>query len=400
MASRIDSGSHLQRGAVPVFMAFVAMGFGDAVGPLVSLSKEEFNLSNTSAQLIPFTGYGVFAALSLPMGIFQGRHRRKSLVLAGLLVMLLGLLIPTVGLFSIGTLLVTVLLIGAGNVILQVSGNPLMRDASPPGGYARNLSFAQFFKGMGTVSSSLIPVGATVLAGASWRIMFPIYAVFVLLSVAAVLRTRIREYDAPGRRPPGFASTVALLRKRFVAAMALSIFVYIGAEVTVATQTPLLLQEQFGLDAGRIGLLGTALFVTALTAGRLVGGFLLRNFHSNTVLRIGCIISIAGLLGVYIPSTGMAITSLIFTGLGFANTFPLIFSITIRAMPEYTDALSGLLLTMVIGGALLPLVAGFTADQTGSVPMSFLIPLAAFLFISAVAFSPLTRLQAERRPAG
>ncbi len=56
--------------AFPVFIAFLAMGFGDAAGPLVSQAKEYFNLSNFAAQLIPFVGLIMFGVLSLPMGIF------------------------------------------------------------------------------------------------------------------------------------------------------------------------------------------------------------------------------------------------------------------------------------------------------------------------------------------
>ena len=53
----------------PVFLAFLAMGFGDAVGPFVSLAKDQFHLSNTVASLIPFVGFSMFGLLSVPMGV-------------------------------------------------------------------------------------------------------------------------------------------------------------------------------------------------------------------------------------------------------------------------------------------------------------------------------------------
>ena len=40
--------------ALPVFLVFLAMGFGDAVGPFVSLAKGQFHLSNAVANLIPW----------------------------------------------------------------------------------------------------------------------------------------------------------------------------------------------------------------------------------------------------------------------------------------------------------------------------------------------------------
>ena len=38
--------------AIPVFLAFLAMGFADAAGPFVGLAKQQFHLSNFAAQLI------------------------------------------------------------------------------------------------------------------------------------------------------------------------------------------------------------------------------------------------------------------------------------------------------------------------------------------------------------
>ena len=67
--------------AVPVFLAFLAMGFGDASGPFVSLAKQEFNLSNFAAQLIAFSGYIMFGLLSVPMGIFQDKKGKKFVLM-------------------------------------------------------------------------------------------------------------------------------------------------------------------------------------------------------------------------------------------------------------------------------------------------------------------------------
>jgi hypothetical protein len=52
---------------VPVFLAFLAMGFLDAVGPFVGLAKTEFTLSNTVAFLVPFMGFIMFGLLSVPI---------------------------------------------------------------------------------------------------------------------------------------------------------------------------------------------------------------------------------------------------------------------------------------------------------------------------------------------
>jgi fucose permease len=71
-------------------------------------------------------------------------------------------------------------------------------------------------------------------------------------------------------------------------------------------------------------------------------------------------------------------------GLGFANIFPLVFSLAVERMPEHTNALSGLMVTAIVGGAFLPPLMGLVADRT-SVSTSFVVPLAAVLYITWVA---------------
>ena len=80
--------SDMRLRTLPVFLAFLAMGFADAVGPFVSLAKNEFQLSNTVASLIPFVGFSMFGLLSIPMGVFQDKRGKKFVLMLGLVVAL------------------------------------------------------------------------------------------------------------------------------------------------------------------------------------------------------------------------------------------------------------------------------------------------------------------------
>lgn len=81
----------------------------------------------------------------------------------------------------------------------------------------------------------------------------------------------------------------------------------------------------------------------------------------------------------------MAVVGFFIVGLGFANIFPLVFSITVDAMPENANALSGLMVMAIVGGAFLPPLMGLLADYAHSVQFSFLVPLTAILYITWVA---------------
>ncbi len=372
--------------AFPVFLAFLAMGFADASGPFVSLAREQFKLSNFAAQMIAFVGFVMFGFLSVPMGVFQDKMGKKFILILGLAIMLAGLLIPAVfGFSTFPVFLVTVLLLGAGATTLQVAGNPIMRDVSGPGLYSRNLSLAQFVKAIGSLSGPLLPVIAARYFGASWQVVFPIYSAAVLITILTLLPLKVNEEKAPDHKPTSLASCLALMKNGYVAMMVMAIFFYVGAEVSVSAGIPLYLKDRFGVDINKIGLLGTGLFFLALTIGRFSGGVILNWMKPRTFFIGTSILSIAGLLGIFVPSQSVAVASFFVIGFGFANIFPLVFSIVVDSMPEHTNALSGLMVTAIVGAAIVPPVMGFVSDLAGSVQLGFLVPLAAILYITWTA---------------
>ena len=368
---------------LPVFLAFLAMGFGDAVGPFVGLAKNEFQLSNTVATLIPFVGFIMFGLLSVPFGVFQDKRGKKLVLIMGLCVILAGLLNASFGLNSFARFLLTVLLVGAGAAILQVAGNPIMRDVSGEGKYSRNLSLGQFVKAIGSLSGPVIPVVAARYFGASWKVIFPIYAVAVLITLLAVAALRV-ERKEPEHKAATLASCLALLKNGYVLAMVAAIFLYVGAEVCVSAGIPLYLKERFDIDINRVGLLGTGLFFTALTIGRLSGGVILNWMAPRKFFLLACAASVAGLLGLWVPDRTVAVASFFLAGLGFANIFPLVFSLAVESLPERANELSGLMVTAIVGGAFLPPLMGLLADHA-TVQIGFLVPLAAILYVTGTA---------------
>ena len=382
--------------AFPVFLAFLAMGFADAAGPFVSLAKEQFQLSNFMAQLIPFVGFVMFGVLSVPMGVLQDKQGKKTVLLLGLGIMLAGILIPAVaGLSTFPVFLVTVLLLGAGGTTLQVAGNPIMRDVSPDGKYSRNLSLGQFVKAVGSLSGPLIPVIALRYFGAGWGIIFPIYSAAVAVTMLACLTLKVDETHAPDHKPATFGSSLAMLSNGYVAMMILALFLYVGAEVSVSSGIPLYLQDRFQVDINKIGLLGTGLFFLALTIGRFSGGVILTWVKPKTFFLITCVLSLLGLLAMFLPSESAAVAGFFLIGLGFANIFPLIFSIVIDRMPADANALSGLMVMAIVGGAIVPPLMGLVADSAKSVQFSFVVPLAAVVYITWTALMQRKTVSAE-----
>jgi fucose permease len=369
--------------AFPVFLAFLAMGFLDAEGPFVSLAKNEFHLSNAAAFLTPLVGLSMFGLLSIPAGILQNRRGKKFVLMLGLAVALIGMLIASAGLNSFPRFLLTIVLLGAGTAILQVAGNPLMRDVSPEGKYARNLSLGQFVKAVGSLCGPLVPVIAARYFGASWMVIFPIFSVALLVTLLAAGSLQLPA-DRTAAATATLRSSLRLLRNPFMLAMTCAIFLYVGAEVSISAGIPLFIKERFGLEISRVGLLGTGLFFMALMIGRFMGGVILNWVKPTHFLGATSVLSLAGMIALYVPSGRVAAAAFFLIGLAFANIFPLIFSITVDRMPERANEISGLLVTAIVGGAALPPLMGLVADHS-SMRTSLLVPIAAIVYVFALS---------------
>ena len=286
--------------------------------------------------------------------------------------------------------MLTLFLLGAGAAILQVAGNPIMRDISAPGKYSRNLSFGQFVKAIGTLSGSLIPLAAARWWGLDWKILFPIYSAVVLLTIVVVGFLKVNEQKFEGEKAATFGSCFSLLKNKYVLMMVLAIFVYVGAEVCMSSGIPIYLKDIFGFDIASLAVAGTGFFFLAILIGRFLGSLILNWIPAKRFLWITVIISIISILGLFLQNQTIAIICIFTGGLGFANIFPLVFSITVDNMPERANELSGLMVSAIIGGALIPLLMGLVADNI-SVLFGFIVPVICMLFILVVSFFSLAK---------
>lgn len=373
--------------AQPIFLAFLCMGFGDVVGPLTSQLQKEFELTNFAAGLVTFMGFIMFGLLSVPLGVFQDRKGKKFVLQLGLIAATIGLILPILGSYSSFALLLgALLLLGTGATMLQVAGNPIMRDVSPEGKYSRNLSYGQFVKAIGSLSGALIPILAAKFWNMDWKLLFPVYSVLVVLALVYLLVTRIDEKKDENASPASLISCLSLLKNPYILTMVIGIFLYVGSEVSMSAKLPNYLAEKFNFDITELGLWGTLFFFLALMAGRFAGGVILNWFSPKKFLTITTIIALVGIAGLYVASNStIGFISIAVIGLGFANIFPLIFSITIDKMPERSNEISGLMVTAIIGGAFVPLAFGAIADAF-SLMAGFAVPAICMLYIFIISF--------------
>jgi fucose permease len=112
---------------------------------------------------------------------------------------------------------------------------------------------------------------------------------------------------------------------------------------------------------------------------------ILSRIPANKFFIATVIVAIIGIMLMFIPNEFLAFTGVVLVGLGFANIFPLVFSITIDRMPEHSNELSGLMVTAIVGGAIVPIIMGKVADLT-NVLTGFVVPFVCLLYIAFTSY--------------
>ena len=379
-----------------VFLVFLAMGFGDAAGQLVSVVEKVFNISPFMASFVSFFGLIMFGVLSVPMGVVQSRIGKKSTLMIGLVLFLCGAILPVIA-FSFGVILLSVFLMGAGAAILQVSGNPMMRDVSAEGKYSSNLSFAQSVKAIGTLSTSLIIVliGTSLMkygwfsavgqdgeaVNMGFRILFPIFAVVLLVTLLLVAAFVPNAKNEETEKPTTVGKCIKALGNPYILMMFLGIFFYCGAEASMFNRIPSILIEN---NPSLTPAIGNIVLIVALFVGRFAGGVFLRFMKPNTFLYVTIGISVLGNVLLFLPYNSVITwLSFILIGLGFANIFPLIFSMCIDRMPDKSNEISGLMTTAIVGAGIVPLLTGDAANI--NFKYAFIVTLCCLAYLTFVA---------------
>lgn len=358
---------------LPIFLAFLLMGVADAMGPL----SKQVSANPVMAALMPFFVFIAFAIFSVPGGVLAARIGKKKLLLLGLGLCTVATAVPAFLNPPFPLLLASIFLLGVGTTFLQVAGNPIMRDVSAAGDYSRNLALAQGIKGVGSTASAYMVTAITslaFLAAMGWRAAFPVF--FVLMALAFVLVSTLKIEETRADEPPSIGSSLALLGEPAFALAVLGIFLYVGAEVCMATFLQPSL-ERMGFAPEKAALLGPSLFFGTLTVGRLVAGSV--KVSPRIFFRLSAALGLAGLVLLFTGIPGLAIPAVILGGLGFANIWPMLFSITVEAKPERASELSGLMCMAISGGAIVPLVMGRLGG--GASAFAFIVPVACFGYL-------------------
>lgn len=303
--------------------------------------------------------------------------------------------------------------LASGVVVVQVVANPLISMLGRPETAHSRLTFAQAFNSLGTtvfpvvgavlILGSLASVSAGELSGAelsayrtaeSQAIVHGYLGIAVALAVVAGVVWLFRN-ALPGERheESGGLAGLDLLKRPRLGIGALSIFLYVGAEVSIGSLiVNYLMQDRvMGLAEQEAGKL-IGLYWGGAMVGRFIGSAVLRLVSPGLVLA-GVAAGAIALIALSTQNTGIVSGySLLAIGLMNAIMFPTIFSLACEKLgPRAADG-AGIINVAIFGGAVIPLVTGMIADATGSLAVSLVLPALCYAVIAGFGWY-------ARRPA-
>lgn len=357
---------------------FFIMGFVDIIGIAINYVKQDFVfLNDTLANMLAMSCFFWFLVLSVPTGMLMNKIGRKKTVLLSFALQVVAFGIPVI-IYDFTSVLVAFAFVGIGNTLLQVALNPLVTDVVKREKLTGTLTLGQFVK---AVCSFLGPIITSWASGMAfgWKLIFPVYSVTSLIALAWLWFTPIKE---SGREETvSFRMAFDLFKDKYIVAFFIGILVLVGVDVGINTTFPKLLMEKCGLPLNEAGL-GNSVYFFARTLGALAGGIILLKYSEIKFFSYSVLLAAIGLAGMLMTENLWVILAfVVIFGLGYANLFAIIFSLSLKRVPDRANEVSALLIMGVSGGALLPPLLGMVSDQFGTQVAALIVLTIVWLYM-------------------
>lgn len=407
------------RQIVPFVVAlFFAWGFATVLNDtLIPKLKGLFELSYAEVMLTQFCFFLGYLFFSIPAGLLLSRVGYVWGIVVGLLVMGFGylLFVPAALLGVYPGFLAALFIVAGGITILQVAANPLIALLGPPEGSHSRLNLAQAFNSIGTTigpyigAALILSTGVVIPAAArlspetlaayrkteAYALQWPFLVFAALLAALAFIFWYLRRANLPSvNQAATLKGTLALLKHPRLALGMLSIFIYVGAEVSIGSVMAnyLMLPHTLGLMAERAGEM-VSLYWGGAVIGRFIGSAALRYVSAGRALTVCAIIACLLAVTSALSAGTFAAATLLLIGLFNSIQFPTIFTLAIEGEEGDTPEASALLCMAIFGGAVIPLITGAVADRIG-LSLALFVPAICYIWIAAygvISAEPLTR---------
>ncbi len=429
---------------------------------LIPVFKKAFSLSQAQSQLVSvafYVAYTVGSIIYFAISKFIGsdlldKIGYKNGIAVGLIISAIGTLLfyPAANNSSFTLMITGLFIVGLGFSLQQIAANPLAIIMGDPKTGSQRLTMAGGVNNFGTTIGPLlvsfaifgsVASGSTVASIESVKIPYLILGLaFLLVAVFIKFSSVPNKIDLDHVAETEVAVDSKLVHKnsafqypQLIMGM-IGIFVYVGVEVSTASNLPDYMQTHLGVPTEKIAPY-ISLYWASLMIGRWAGAvgafdvskgmkqalsffmpylafgvFLLVNTiaqHDVTqffvyafviaVMIIGDLLSKGNPARMLLIFSGMGITALcigmlttgmisayafISVGLFCSTLWPCIFTLAVAGLGKNTGQGSSLLIMMIMGGGIVSYLQGVLADKIG-IQYSYLIGVACFAYLAFYA---------------
>lgn len=430
------------------FMGMIFFIFGFVTTFNITLAdkfKAVFDLTNFEAQLVNGAFFFTYFVLSFASGSIIKKIGYKAGVILGLVLVAVGsfLFFPAAKVPSFPFFLFAIFIMASGVVFLQVAANPYVTALGPSETASGRLNLTQ---ALNSIATTIAPIIASIFvfktaaegaldaaltpaqqAAQSVPVPFIVIGILVLIIAVVIFLLKLPVIPTVG------VQKKSVWKYPHVILGALGIFFYVGAEVGNAAMVQRYLQEAAGftnIEAAKM----IALYWGGAMIGRFYASFTLSNTEkSKKYLYTALVLVLAFIVGWYIRreatdglifviialvnylamqlgggkanktlaafaiiaaflvlATMTVPTNLILwvgCSIGFFNSvmFPNIFALGVDGLDKgELSTASGIINTLIVGGAVIPVLMGRLADGFG-VKFAFILPIICYAYIAFFA---------------
>ena len=407
---------------LPIIVMILLFGMVSFVtnlaAPMGVVLKNQFGASNAEGMLGVLANFIAYAFMGIPAGILLKKIGYKKTALIAIVVGFVGIGIQYLsgGAGSFAIYLIGAFVAGFSMCMLNTVVNPMLNTLGGGGnkGGALIQTGGTFNSLCGTLVPVLVGVFVADVTKANIKDVYPVMYIamgvfafaFIILALVQIPEPHMEVKKAIDNVKDKYS---ALSFRHFVLG-AIGIFVYVGVEVGIPGTLNLFLADKSiaGLDATSAGFVtGTYWFLMLI--GRFYGASIGGKVSSKSMLTVAAGLGLVlVLLAIFLPITtkvsmpvfqsingslsfGMMEVPinamfLVLCGLCTSVMWGGIFNLAVEGLGKYVTTASGIFMTLVCGGGILPLLQNFLADSVGYMASYWVVfvGLAYLLYYAAI----------------
>ena len=397
---------------IVMFALFFMIAFvTNLAGSMGVVVTNQFGASKALSQLGTLANFIAYACMGIPAGIILRRKGYKFTALAAVIVGFIGVAIQFLSGYaeSFFVYVLGAFVAGFSMCMLNIVVNPMLNTLG--GGGNKGNQLIQMGGSCNSIGGTIAPILVGWLVGGSIEnatvakaapVMIIAMAIFAI-AFLVILFTKIPEphmetAEEKAARLAGNAKKdehSPLSFRHFVLG-AIAIFFYVGIEVGIPNTANIHFSSLSTVGPAVAGFFIGAYWFCMLI-GRLIGSAIGGKVSSKAMLITTSAVAILFLiLAMFIPESStitigsrtipMSFGFLTLCGLCTSVMWGSIFNLATEGLGKYTAPASGIFMTLVCGGGIIPFLQNLLADKVGSIPSYWLIVAClAFLLFYGLA---------------